>query len=92
MTLELALNNAASATANVDCVVVGAYADKSLTPAARALDQASGGRLSALAARGDVDGATGRTSMLLDLSGLTAARVLPRLSRTLGISAMKRSG
>ncbi|MGY1458869.1 leucyl aminopeptidase [Luteimonas sp. A534] len=76
MTLELALNTAAPASANVDCVVVGAYADKTLTPAARAIDEASGGRLTALAARGDVDGATGRTSVLLDLAGVTAPRVL----------------
>src|SRR5690606_9582398 len=76
MTLQLALNNAATATANVDCVVVGAYADKTLTPAARALDEASGGRLTALAARGDISGATGRTSMLHDVPGVTAPRVL----------------
>ena len=76
MTLELALNTAAPATADVDCVVVGAFADKTLAASARALDEASGGRLSALAARGDVDGATGRSSMLHDLPGVTAPRVL----------------
>ncbi|MBJ6983480.1 leucyl aminopeptidase [Luteimonas sp. MC1750] len=76
MTLEFALNNAAPATAAVDCVVVGAYADKTLTPAARALDEASGGRLTALAARGDVDGATGKVAMLHDVAGVSAPRVL----------------
>ena len=76
MTLEFALNNAAPATAAVDCVVVGAWADKTLTPAARALDEASGGRLTALAARGDVDGATGKVALLHDLQGIAAPRVL----------------
>ena len=76
MTLEFALNNAAPATAPVDCVVVGAWADKTLTPAARALDEASGGRLTALAARGDVDGATGKVAMLHDVPGVAAPRVL----------------
>src|SRR5690606_35417519 len=76
MTLEFALNNAAVASANVDCVVVGAYADKTFTPAARAIDEASGGRLTALAERGDVSGATGRSAMLHDLAGVTAPRVL----------------
>jgi leucyl aminopeptidase len=76
MTLEFALNIAAPATAAVDCVVVGAYADKTLTPAARALDEASGGRLTALAARGDVDGATGKVAMLHDVTGVSAPRVL----------------
>src|SRR5690606_23566354 len=64
------------ATASVDCVVVGAWADKTLTPAARALDEASGGRLAALAARGDIDGATGKVAMLHDLDGVAAPRVL----------------
>ncbi|MBD7988540.1 leucyl aminopeptidase [Luteimonas sp. Sa2BVA3] len=76
MTLEFALNNAAPATAPVDCVVVGAWADKTLTPAARALDEASDGRLTALAARGDVDGATGKVAMLHDVPGVEAPRVL----------------
>ena len=76
MTPEFALNNAAPASANVDCVVVGAYADKTLTPAARALDEASGGRLAALAERGDISGATGRSAMLHDLPGVAAPRVL----------------
>src|SRR5690606_24765190 len=76
MTLEFSLNQTSPATAAVDCVVVGAYADGSLTAAAAAIDQASGGKLQALAARGDIDGKTGRTSMLHDLPGVTAPRVL----------------
>ena len=76
MTLEFTLNHDAPATAAVDCVVVGVHADKTLTPAAQAIDAASGGRLAALVARGDVGGKTGKTSMLLDLPGVTAPRVL----------------
>jgi leucyl aminopeptidase len=52
MALEFTLNHAPAA-ATVDCLVVGAYADcHTLTPAAQALDAASGGRLAALAQRG----------------------------------------
>ena len=76
MTLEFTLNHDAPASAGVDCVVVGAYADKTLTPAAQAIDAASGGRLAALIARGDVSGKTGRTALLHDLPGVTAPRVL----------------
>ncbi|MBJ6982394.1 leucyl aminopeptidase [Luteimonas sp. MC1572] len=76
MSLQLALNQTPPAAAQVDCVVVGAFADKTLAPSARALDEASGGRLSALAARGDLDGATGRSTLLLDLPGVAAPRVL----------------
>ncbi|HAI93619.1 MAG TPA: leucyl aminopeptidase, partial [Xanthomonadaceae bacterium] len=51
MSLEFTLNHDAPALAAVDCVVVGAFADASLSPAAKAVDETSGGRLSALLAR-----------------------------------------
>ncbi len=76
MSLEFSLNQTAPASANVDCVVVGAFADGSLTPAAQALDAASSGRLRALLDRGDVSGKTGKTALLHDLAGVAAPRVL----------------
>ena len=76
MTLEFDLNRDAPAALTADCLVVGAFADKSLTPSASALDEASGGRLRALIERGDVSGKTGKTALLHDLPGVTAARVL----------------
>lgn len=76
MTLEFTLNHEAPAQAGVDCIVVGAYADKSLSPAGQALDAASGGKLSALLQRGDIGGKTGKTTLLHDLPGITAPRVL----------------
>lgn len=76
MSLEFTLNHDAPALAAVDCVVVGAFADASLSPAAKAIDEASGGRLSALLARGDLSGKTGATLVLHDLSGVAAPRVL----------------
>ena len=76
MSLEFRLNQTSPASATVDCVVVGAFADGTLTPAASALDSASNGRLQALIARGDVSGKTGKTALLHDLPGITAPRVL----------------
>lgn len=76
MTLEFDLNREASAAAQTDCVVVGAFADKTLTAAARTLDEASGGRLTALLERGDISGKTGKTALLHDLPGVTSPRVL----------------
>jgi len=76
MSLEFSLNQTAPASASVDCVIVGAFADGSLTPAAAALDAASGGRLKALVERGDVSGKTGKTALLHDLTGVAAPRVL----------------
>ena len=76
MSLQFSLNQTAPATAAVDCVVVGAFADGSLTPAAAAIDIASGGKLKALVERGDVEGKTGKTALLHDLPNIAAPRVL----------------
>jgi len=76
MSLEFTLNRDAANAVQTDCVVVGAFADNSLTPSAQAIDSASGGRLAALLARGDVVGKTGRTALLHDLDGVAAPRVL----------------
>ena len=76
MALEFTLNHDAPDSAGFDCVVVGAYGDKTLTLAGRALDAASGGKLNALVQRGDVSGKTGKTTLLHDLAGITAPRVL----------------
>ncbi len=76
MTLEFSLNHEAPAALSTDCLVVGVFADGALAGAAEALDSASDGRLSALAARGDLPGKAGRTTLLHDLPGVTAPRVL----------------
>ncbi len=76
MTLEFTLNREAPATVATDCIVVGAFADNSLTAAAQALDSASSGKLAALIERGDIGGKTGKTALLHDLPGVTAPRVL----------------
>src|SRR4249919_2525775 len=76
MSLEFTLNPSAPAGVATDCVIVGAFADDSFAPAAQAIDAASGGKLKALVARGDVSGKTGRTALLHDLPGVSASRVL----------------
>jgi leucyl aminopeptidase len=76
MSLEFSLNSSAPTDVATDCVIVGAFADQSLAPAAQAIDAASGGKLKALIARGDVSGKTGSTALLHDLPGVTAPRVL----------------
>jgi leucyl aminopeptidase len=76
MSLEFTLNSAAPADASVDCVIVGAFADGSLAPAAQAIDTASGGRITALITRGDASGKTGRVALLHDPANVAAPRVL----------------
>src|SRR5688572_6874338 len=76
MALEFDLNLAAPATVATDCVVVGAFADNTLSPSGQALDEATGGRLRSLLERGDISGKTGKTALLHDLPGVVAPRVL----------------
>ncbi len=76
MALDFLLRHPDPARADTDCVVVGLFADNRLSPSAQALDAASGGRIAALAERGDISGKTGRTALLPDLPGVKAPRVL----------------
>lgn len=76
MALEFDLNSTAAASANCDALVVGVFADGRLSPSAAALDAASGGRLAALQARGDLPAKAGRSTLLTDLPGINAPRVL----------------
>ncbi|MFZ5636566.1 MAG: leucyl aminopeptidase [Pseudomonadota bacterium] len=79
MALEFTLHGAPAADAPAlatDCIVVGAFADKTLTASGQALDAASGGRIAALLERGDVSGKSGKITLLHDLPGVTAPRVL----------------
>lgn len=76
MSLEFTLNHDAPATADFDSIVVGAFADGSLSASATALDEASAGRLSALLKRGDASGKAGKISTLYDLPNVKAPRVL----------------
>ncbi len=79
MALDFTLHGAPAAAAPAlasDCIVIGTYADKTLTATGQALDAASGGRIAALIERGDVSGKTGKIALLHDLPGVTAPRVL----------------
>jgi len=76
MTLEFTLNQDSPASAHTGCIVVGVFADKTLTPAAQALDQAAGGRLARLAGSGDLPGKAGSSALLHGMDGVAAQRVL----------------
>ena len=59
-----------------DCIIVGAYSNKTFTDAGMTIDKASNGRLSALTERGDISGKSGQALLLQDLEGVKASRVL----------------
>jgi leucyl aminopeptidase len=58
------------------CVVAGIFEPRRLSPAAEILDQASGGHLSALLRRGDIEGRLGQTLLLHNVPETLADRVL----------------
>jgi len=58
------------------CVIVGVFQSRRLSPAARQLDDASEGFLSALLRRGDMEGETGQTLWLYSVPHTLCERVL----------------
>jgi len=58
------------------CVVVGVFEPRRLAPAADSLDKASGGQLSSLLRRGDIEGTLGQTLLLQNLPKTLADRIL----------------
>ena len=76
MTLQFDLNHAEPTTVDTDCIVLGVFADGTLSASGDAVDRAGNGRLRALIARGDVSGKPGRSTLLHDIDGIKAPRVL----------------
>lgn len=74
--MEFQLKNDPIEKENVGCIIIGVYAERMLTPSASALDKASGGALSQILERGDLEGHLGQTLLLHDVSGVTSPRVL----------------
>ena len=62
--------------AHTGVLVVGAFADGTLPPASRRINEASKGKLSALVKRGDLNVNAGSSVMLYDVAGTEAERVL----------------
>jgi leucyl aminopeptidase len=58
------------------CVLVGVYESRRLSPAAEQLDEASGGVLSGIVRRGDMDGKVGQSLLLHGLANVLCDRVL----------------
>jgi leucyl aminopeptidase len=76
MTLRFEILDASPAALDADAVIAGLYEDKTLTPAAAALDAASGGAIRRLVDAGDASGKPGSTTRLFDVAGVAARRVV----------------
>ncbi|MFC1740809.1 M17 family peptidase N-terminal domain-containing protein, partial [Pseudomonadota bacterium] len=74
--MKLHLDNTSLASIDTDCLVVGVCEGDSLSPAATAVDKATGGSIGRMIESGDIESGLGKTSLLHGLPGLGARRVL----------------
>src|SRR5215472_2055005 len=74
--MDITLESASLHNLRTGVLVVGAFADGMLPSSARAIDEASKGKLSAVIKRADLDAKAGSALLLHDLPGIAAERVL----------------
>ena len=67
--MDITLETASLDSLRTGVLVVGAFADGTLPSSARAIDEASKGKLSAVIKRGDLDAKAGSALMFHDLPG-----------------------
>jgi leucyl aminopeptidase len=74
--VEFSVKTASPEKQRSGCVAVGVFLRRKLSASAQALDGASGGHLSEVLRRGDMEGKVGQTLLLHAVPGLAADRVL----------------
>jgi leucyl aminopeptidase len=74
--VEFSIKGTAPEKLSSGCIVVPVFASGKLSQAAKALDRASGGRVSAVFKHSDFDAKPGASVMLYDLPGVASKRVL----------------
>ncbi|TVQ83987.1 MAG: leucyl aminopeptidase [Chromatiaceae bacterium] len=74
--MQLGIQRGDLAAIQTPCLLLGLFTGRDLSPAAAAVDQASGGAIARLIGRGDLDGPTGTCLLAYDLPGVAAERVL----------------
>src|SRR5215510_1736335 len=74
--MEFSIKSGAPERSRGDCVIVGVFEPRKLTPAGAALDRAMRGFLTTIIKRGDMDGKAGHTLLLPNVPRIAAARVL----------------
>jgi leucyl aminopeptidase len=74
--MEYSIKTGEQAKQRTPCLVVGIFSHRKLSPAAEAIDQASGGFLRAILKKGDMDGEKGQIITLYDVPGTLCTRML----------------
>lgn len=76
MPIEFSVKSGAVEKQKSACLVVGVYDARKLSPAAQQIDENSGGTLSRIIRRGDLEGKIGQTLLLHEVQNVGAERVL----------------
>ena len=74
--MEFSIKSGGPDNAKCDCVAVGVFDSRKLSAPAQKLDKASGGFLTGILRRGDMEGKSGSTLLLHGTPGIAAGRVL----------------
>ena len=74
--MEFSIKSVQPGRTKSGCAVVGVFDARKLSTAAAQLDHTAGGHLAAVVRRGDMEGKSGTTLMLHNVSGVAAERVL----------------
>lgn len=74
--MEFSIKSSSPEKLRSDCLLVGVYEGRKLTPAAKALDEISNKAISAALKSGDIEGKSGNTLILRQLAGVSASRVM----------------
>jgi len=74
--MQLNLDNNQPISISTECLVIGITEGGPLSPATKAVDEASGGAISRMLEGGDIETGLGKTSFLPGLPGLATQRVL----------------
>ncbi len=74
--MEFKIKTGELAKQKTPCLVLGVFDKRKLAGPTEAIDEASGGRLTELLKKGDLDGETGQTLLLYALPGVAAERLL----------------
>jgi len=74
--MEFKIKSGDLATQKTPCLILGLFEKRKLSGPAETVDEASGGHLSEVLRKGDLDGETARTLMLYGVPGLACERVL----------------
>ena len=74
--MEFSIKSGSPEKQRSGCVVVGVFEGRKLTASAQAIDKASGGFLTEVLRRGDLEGSLGKTLLLHSISKVLADRIL----------------